>query len=367
MPLYVADYLADTGHLSAAEHGAYLLLIMHYWQNGGLPNEDRRLARIARMSAAEWDDARETLFDMFEDCWRHHRIDAELAAAAGIMESRSKAGSAGAASKWGGNARSTRATRSQRLSEAREKGTHVKEQWDAMVAHCGGKCVRCAASGPVVKDHIVPIYQGGSDGIENLQPLCNSCNSSKGPDTTDFRPDGWQAKCLTNASQTPAQSQPQSQSPTTTVSNDPVVVRAKAQPEQARILESLMSILTEDRARAVVDHRRKKKSPLTLHAANLLVGQFSQLAEPDKAADLMISRGWQGCDPDWCVNAGLKRAEAVPHSSDLETQWRNKLTRYRTKGDWPGVWGDPPGHPCCTIPAAFIAKFDPQNKGERAA
>lgn len=278
MPLYVADYLADTGHLSAAEHGAYLLLIMHYWQNGGLPNEDRRLARIARMSAAEWDDARETLFDMFEDCWRHHRIDAELKAAQEISEKAKEK----AAKRW-------------------QKNGTAPADAEAMPVHMPETC------------------------------------------------------------------QPQSQSPTTTVSNDPVVVRAKAQPEQARILESLMSILTEDRARAVVDHRRKKKSPLTLHAANLLVGQFSQLAEPDKAADLMISRGWQGCDPDWCVNAGLKRAEAVPHSSDLETQWRNKLTRYRDKGDWPGVWGDPPGHPCCTIPAAFIAKFDTHNKGERAA
>ncbi|TCR63191.1 YdaU family protein [Bosea sp. BK604] len=97
MPLYVADYLADTGHLSAAEHGAYLLLIMHYWQNGALPEEDRRLARIARMSAAEWDDARAALFDLFDENWRHSRIDAELAAAEAVSaRAREKAGK-----RWG--------------------------------------------------------------------------------------------------------------------------------------------------------------------------------------------------------------------------------------------------------------------------
>lgn len=91
MPLYVADYLADTGHLSAAEHGAYMLLIMHYWTNGGLPDDERRLARIARMSEDEWRAARDELASFFQDGWRHARIDAELAKSEEISSKRKAA------------------------------------------------------------------------------------------------------------------------------------------------------------------------------------------------------------------------------------------------------------------------------------
>ena len=35
MPLYVGDYVGDTLHLELDEHGAYFLLMMTYWRNGG--------------------------------------------------------------------------------------------------------------------------------------------------------------------------------------------------------------------------------------------------------------------------------------------------------------------------------------------
>jgi uncharacterized protein YdaU (DUF1376 family) len=91
MPLHITDYLADTGHLNAAEHGAYLMLIMHYWQNGSLPADERLLARLARMSKSEWDDSRDVLAMLFGENWTHKRIDAELAKADEIIEKRRNA------------------------------------------------------------------------------------------------------------------------------------------------------------------------------------------------------------------------------------------------------------------------------------
>ncbi len=92
MPLYVADYLADTSHLCAAEHGAYMLLIMHYWMNGNLPDNDVHLSRIARMSTKEWSAHKATIAALFQPGWLHKRIDRELQRANDISDRRSTAG-----------------------------------------------------------------------------------------------------------------------------------------------------------------------------------------------------------------------------------------------------------------------------------
>lgn len=131
MPLYVSDYLADTPHLSTAENGAYMLLIMTYWQRGKpLPVDDKKLARIARATPEEWAVLREEVMDLFtldEGVYRHKRIDDELEKAAGKIEQAKRAGKASAASRYkrNGNARSTDVQR-----EGQRNGNHTELDTD---------------------------------------------------------------------------------------------------------------------------------------------------------------------------------------------------------------------------------------------
>lgn len=86
MPIDIGDYIADTLDFTTEEHGAYLLLIFAYWKNRGpLPDDDRRLRTIAKLSLHKWKKTRPVLVQKFRvenGLWHHKRIDAELHKAA---------------------------------------------------------------------------------------------------------------------------------------------------------------------------------------------------------------------------------------------------------------------------------------------
>ncbi len=92
MPLYVGDYLGDTGHLTTTQHGAYLLLMMHYWRKGELPDDDKQLSKITKLPLKVWIEQRETLQAFFQDGWHHKRIDAEINKTERISLQRKNAG-----------------------------------------------------------------------------------------------------------------------------------------------------------------------------------------------------------------------------------------------------------------------------------
>jgi 5-methylcytosine-specific restriction endonuclease McrA len=70
-------------------------------------------------------------------------------------------------------------------------GSHTAQEWAALKASYCFTCLCCGRREPEIeltRDHVVPLKQGGSDSIDNIQPLCARCNSKKSTKTIDYRP-----------------------------------------------------------------------------------------------------------------------------------------------------------------------------------
>lgn len=63
--------------------------------------------------------------------------------------------------------------------ERNAEGSHTLEQWKDLKTKHNNRCANCKEEKPLTKDHIIPLARGGSDYIENIQPLCRNCNSRK--------------------------------------------------------------------------------------------------------------------------------------------------------------------------------------------
>ena len=134
MQLYVADYLADTAHLTTEEHGAYLLMLFSYWQTGK-PLRADRLASVARLSNERWTDVERTLKEFFhvsKGVWTHFRVEADLEKVGKTSKNNSEAGKASARA---------RAIAKQALEDAESTGvatnvdTNVQQTYQRNVNH----------------------------------------------------------------------------------------------------------------------------------------------------------------------------------------------------------------------------------------
>lgn len=106
MPLDWGDYLRDTTHLNATEHGAYLLLIGRYWVSGcPLPDDDEALRKTARVETRKaWLRVRAIIAPLFQvagGVWRHKRVERDLAEAHRLHVEASEAGRRGNQKRWG--------------------------------------------------------------------------------------------------------------------------------------------------------------------------------------------------------------------------------------------------------------------------
>lgn len=69
-------------------------------------------------------------------------------------------------------------------------GSHTVAEWEALKVATGNKCLCCGVSGDeteLTRDHVLPITKGGTDNIDNIQPLCLSCNAKKQANHIDYR------------------------------------------------------------------------------------------------------------------------------------------------------------------------------------
>ena len=78
--------------------------------------------------------------------------------------------------------------RTRRARKANGSSKHFsREEFIALCESYDNKCLGCGSTDKLEADHIVSLFSGGPDGIDNIQPLCRICNAKKGTLTIDLR------------------------------------------------------------------------------------------------------------------------------------------------------------------------------------
>lgn len=75
-----------------------------------------------------------------------------------------------------------------RIFSINRRAIKANTEWLALYASFGNKCLSCGIiPGKLTVDHVKPLSKGGTNSLDNIQPLCGPCNSRKHVKEVDFR------------------------------------------------------------------------------------------------------------------------------------------------------------------------------------
>lgn len=75
-----------------------------------------------------------------------------------------------------------------RARKAGNGGGYTADEFKQLCDYYKNRCLRCGRSEvKLTADHILPVTMGGTSNIDNIQPLCKSCNSWKKDRHIDYR------------------------------------------------------------------------------------------------------------------------------------------------------------------------------------